>query len=86
MKKLFLLPLLLLAACSSSREIVSKNPNNYPVYCIRGVEDLGDGTVLLDMPGFYHGRNDAPMRVNAEVIETITVPYCTPDDPRMTEE
>jgi hypothetical protein len=84
MKKLLLLPLVLLASCSSA-PFVSMNPDNHPVYCIRDVQDLGDGTVMLDMPGFFHGRDDKPMRVSVEVAESLNAPTCKPGDPRMTE-
>ena len=69
------------------------NPEGHPVYCVRGVEVFEDeGYALLDMPGYYYGRDDEPIKISYEhyysayiVAETHAAPWCAPDDPRMTE-
>lgn len=83
MKKLLILPLLLLTACGGGAKFVSANPEGHPVYCIRGVEVVGDGTVMLDMPGLYFGQDDKPMKVSVEVAESLNAPTCKPGDPRL---
>ena len=87
MKKLLILPALALvvAACGTKRQVVSLNPENLPVYCIRNVEPVGDGVhVMLDMPGIYgKSLNDGPMKVSIKTYESLTVPECAPNDPRM---
>jgi len=85
MKKLLLLPLILLAACSTtSTTNVSKD---WPVYCIREATfldtDAINGKVLLDMPGYPFGTDDAPMEVSRETYNNLDVDVCTSDDPRM---
>jgi hypothetical protein len=86
MKKLLLLPILALAVASCGQRQVSRlNPENLPAYCIRGVEPVGDDVhVMLDMPGIYgESRNDGPIKVTIKTYETLTVPECAPNDPRM---
>ncbi len=89
MKVLFLLPavVLVVTACGPKRQVVNLNPEGFPAYCVRGVEPVGDGVhVMVDMPGFYgQSRNDAPMKTTIETHESLNVPECTADDPRMTE-
>ena len=86
MKKFLILPLLLLTACGS-KVVKDLNPDNLPVYCIRGVEPVGDGVhVMLDMPGLYgESQNDAPMKTTIETYESLDTPECAPNDPRMTQ-
>jgi len=87
-KALFILPFfaLTLTACMTPKyQAVDVNPDNLPVYCIRGVEPVGDGVhVMLDMPGLYgESRNDAPMKTTIETYESLNTPECAPNDPRM---
>ena len=90
MRKLLLLPLLLLTACGGG-EIVSDAPTDEvpPVYCIRDVEFLGDETdpevrVLLDMPGYPYGMDDEPMNVSRETYDSLdNIDACKSWDPRM---
>jgi len=87
MKKLLLLPILALvvASCGSKQQAVDINPDNLPVYCVRGAEPVGDGVhVMLDMPGLYgESRNDAPMKTTIDTYVSLKVPMCAPGDPRM---
>ena len=86
MKKLLFLPVLALAVAScGQRQVVDINPDNLPVYCVRGAEPVGDGVhVMLDMPGLYGAsRNDAPMKTTIETYESLKAPMCATDDPRM---
>ena len=89
MRKLLILPViaLVVASCGPKREVVSLNPEDLPVYCIRGVEPVGDGVhVMLDMPGRYgDSRNDEPMKVTIKTYESLSTPECAPNDPRMTQ-
>ena len=71
----------LLTACGSAPTTASSE-SLPPVYCVRSVTDNGDGTVLLDMPGRI-SPNDAPMIVSKETADTLEVPNCAPNDPRM---
>ena len=71
----------LLSACGSAPTTASAE-SLPPVYCVRSVTDNGDGTVLLDMPGRM-SPNDKPMIVSKETADTLVVPNCSPDDPRM---
>ena len=86
MKKLVLLPLLLLAACASAPK-TEVGTSTWPVYCIRDAVFLDDdainGRVLLDMPGYPHGMDDEPMEVSRETYNNLEVDVCTSDDPRM---
>ena len=94
MKKLFLLPLLLLTACGSS-EVVSDaitDENSPPVYCIRDVIFLGDendpnGRVLLDMPGYPYGQTDMMQEISRHTYNELdNIDACKSDDPRMGQE
>ena len=56
----------------------------WPTYCVRGVVDNGDGTVMLDMPGWPYGMNDRPMRVEQWRVDMLLdSDWCTSNDPRM---
>ena len=75
----------LLTACSTtSTTEVSKD---WPARCIRDAVFLDDdpinGKVLLDMPGYPYGMEDAPMEVSRETYNNLDVDVCTSDDPRM---
>lgn len=89
MKKLLLLavPFLLLGCGPGESEIVSDAIDDQPrppTYCIRGVVDNGDGTVMLDMPGYPYGMDDRPIRVSQWRVDMLLESdWCTPDDPRM---
>lgn len=90
MRKLLLLPLLLLTACGG-REVVSDaitDEPSPPVYCIRDAvildENDPNSTVLLDMPGWPHGSTDKAQEISRHVYNTIDVPVCAHDDPRVT--
>jgi hypothetical protein len=66
---------------------VMAEPESWPTYCIRSVTSNGDGTAMLDFPGWPYGMNDSPIRVKEPVIDRfLQSDYCTPDDPRMTDE
>ena len=84
---LFVLPLLVSCGAKSTTANVDTNPDNLPVYCIRGVEPVGDGVhVMLDMPGLYgESQHDAPMKTTIETYESLNTPECAPNDPRMTQ-
>ena len=85
MKKLLLLPMLLLAACSTTS--TTQVAKDLPAYCIREATfldtDAVNGKVLLDMPGYPFGMNDAPMEVSRQTYNELDVDVCTSDDPRM---
>ena len=81
---LFVLPLLVSCGAKTTADL---NPDNLPVYCIRGAEPVGDDVhVMVDMPGIYgQSLNDGPMKVTIETYESLTTPECEPNDPRMTQ-
>ena len=91
MRKLLLLPLLLLTACSSGGEVVDSSITDepvLPVYCIRDAIILDNGpqgTVLLDMPGYPYGQTDKMQEIGKDVYDEISsvVPVCQAGDPRM---
>jgi hypothetical protein len=85
MKKLLLaLPLVLLTACSGPETKVEETDlSNLPTYCIRETVDNGDGTVTVDMPGLYHGQDDAPIQMSLVTYDTLDVPFCEAGDPRL---
>jgi len=93
MKKLLLLPLLLLTACSGG-EVVSDaiTDEKPPVYCIRDVVFLGDendpnGRVLLDMPGYPYGQTDMMQEIDRYTYNELdNIDACKSDDPRMGQE
>jgi len=90
MKKLLLLPLLLLTACGGG-EVVSEavTDERPPVYCIREVVFLGDesdpnGRVLLDMPGYPYGQTDMMQEISRHTYNELdNIDACKSDDPRM---
>ena len=90
MKKLLLLPLLLLTACGGG-EVVSEAPTEerLPVYCIRDVIFLGDQNdpnvrVLLDMPGWPHGATDMMQEIDRQTYDELdNIDACKSNDPRM---
>jgi len=56
----------------------------WPTYCVRSVSPNGDGTVMLDMPGWPYGMDDRPILVAEWRVDMLLdSDYCTPDDPRM---
>ena len=90
MRKLLLFPLLLLTACGGG-EVVSDaitDEPQLPVYCIRDVIFIGNekdpnGRVLLDMPGWPYGATDKMQEIDRYTYDTLDVPVCRSDDPRM---
>ena len=89
MKKLLLLavPFLIIGCGSTGGKVVSAAIDDQPrppTYCVRGVVDNGDGTVMLDMPGYPYGMNDRPIKVEQWRVDMLLESdWCTPDDPRM---
>ena len=84
MKKLLLaLPLVFLTACGGPETKVETDLSQFPVYCIREAVSDEYGTTTIDMPGLYHGRDDAPITVSLETYEQLDVPFCEIDDPRV---
>jgi len=73
---------LFLALSLFSSPVMAEEQVRWPTYCIRSVEQNGDGTYLLDMPGWPYGMDDSPFLVTTleHLDETSN---CTPDDPRM---
>ena len=70
----------LLLLCSPAMAVEDR----WPTYCVRSVTDNGDGTVMLDMPGYPYGMNDRPIRVTQWKVDMLLESdNCTPDDPRM---
>ena len=85
MKKLILLPLLLLAACTTAPE-TEVETSTLPVYCIRDVVFLDNdpqGQLLIDMPGYPYGQTDAYQQISKQTYNELDVPVCKSDDPRM---
>ena len=88
MRKLLLLPLLLLTACGGGEVVdgsITDEPQ-LPVYCIRDVIILDNGpqgTVLLDMPGWPYGSTDKMQEISKDTYNNLDVPVCQSDDPRM---
>ena len=85
MKKLILLPLLLLAACTTAPE-TEVETSTLPVYCIRDVVFLDNdpqGQLLIDMPGYPYGQTDAYQQIDRQTYNELDVPVCKSDDPRM---
>lgn len=90
MKRLLLLPLLLLTACGGG-EVVSDaitDERKWPTYCIREVVFLVDendpnGTLLLDMPGYPYGQTDMMQEIDRQTYNIIDWDACKSDDPRM---
>ena len=82
------LPLLILpflVSCGGAEEEVV-TLREEPPYCIRNVVILNDdprGTVLLDMPGYPYGMTDAYQEVSKDLYNTLDVPVCAYNDPRM---
>ena len=82
------LPLLILpflASCGP-QEVAEVEGSEYPVYCIREVVFLDDdpqGRVLLDMPGYPYGQTDKFQEIDRNTYNTLDVPACQHDDPRM---
>ena len=76
--------MLLLASCSTTTTEVTKD---WPARCIRDATFLDtdpiNGKVLLDMPGYPYGMDDAPIEVSRETYNNLDVDVCTSDDPRM---
>ena len=84
MKKLLLaLPLVLLTACGGPETKVETDLSQFPVYCIREAVSNEDGTMTVDMPGLYYGRDDAPITMSLETYEELNVPLCEAGDPRL---
>ena len=93
MKKLLLLPLLLLTACGGGGEIVSDaitDEPQWPVYCIRDavfLDDKPDGRVLLDMPGYPYGQTDMMQEIDRYTYNELdNIDACKSNDPRMGQE
>ena len=85
MTKLLFVLLLLGSPVMAEPEVVEEV--RWPTYCIRSITSNGDGTAMLDFPGWPYGMNDSPIRVSEPVIDRfLPSDYCTPDDPRMTDE
>jgi hypothetical protein len=91
MKKLLLLPLLLLTACGGGEvasDAVTDEPQ-WPSYCIREVIFLGDendpnGRLLLDMPGYPYGQTDMMQEIDRHTYNGLdNIDACKSDDPRM---
>jgi hypothetical protein len=75
----------LLTACSTTS--TTEVAKDWPARCIREAEFLDNdpinGKVLLDMPGYPFGMDDAPMEVSRQTYNELDVDVCTSDDPRM---
>ena len=88
MKKLFLLPLLLLTACGGG-EVVSETITDepqWPTYCVREVIFLDDdpqGQLLLDMPGYPYGQENMMQEIDRQTYNFIDWKVCKSNDPRM---
>ena len=88
MRKLLLLaiPFLVFGPVEGKASIEEQPPieERPPTYCVRGVVDNGDGTVMLDMPGYPYGMNDRPIRVSQWRVDMLLESdWCTSNDPRM---
>ena len=86
MKKLLLLPLLLLVGCSTTAPEAEVNTSALPVYCIRDVVFLDNdpqGQLLIDMPGYPYGQTDKYQQISKQTYNELDVPVCKSDDPRM---
>ena len=86
MKKLLLLPLLLLVGCSTTAPEAEVSTSNLPVYCIRDVVFLDNdpqGQLLIDMPGYPYGQTDKYQQISKQTYNELDVPVCKSDDPRM---
>ena len=90
MRKLLLLPLLLLTACGGGQEVVDASITDearLPVYCIRDAVILDESDpqsgVLLDMPGYPYGQTDKMQEIDRDTYNTLDVPVCASTDPRM---
>ena len=80
-----LLPLLLLASCSTTTTTEVER-STLPVYCIRDVVFLDNdpqGQLLIDMPGYPYGQTDAYQQISKQTYNELDVPVCKSDDPRM---
>ena len=80
-KYLPLLVLPFLVSCGGQPE-VTETKVSYPVYCIRDAIIL-ENSVLLDMPGYPYGMTDKYQEITKDVYNTLGVPVCKSDDPRM---
>ena len=85
-KYLPLLVLPFLVSCGGQPEVTTEpEEQRPPVYCIRSIEETGNGTFILDMPGYPYGQDDDPIEVESDTLEFVTehVEECSEDDPRI---
>ena len=85
MKKI--IPLLVLPfLVSFGGQEVAAVTEELPTYCISDAvfldEDNINGRVSLDMPGYPHGQDDAPIEISRQTYNTLDVEVCKSNDPR----